>query len=76
MLQHVNLEALNLRLVDAEEKLTAWGVYRLKKLHTPRKLIEEIDEAPSEPPPCPKEPISVRLKTPNDLSCIKLVSAM
>lgn len=71
----MNLESLNLRLIDAEEKLTAWGVYRMKKLHLPKKLIEEIDDAPCEPPTCPKESISVRLKTPRDPSCIKLVRA-
>lgn len=72
----MNLNALNLQLINLENELTAWSVYRLKRLKLPRKLIEEISESPDEAPPVPKGKLNIRLKTPGDLKCIQVVSFM
>lgn len=51
--KHVALGFLNMLLADFETSLSAYTAYRVKKLQTPRRLIEEIDTMPSPPPPCP-----------------------
>lgn len=51
-LQHIDLNAFNLVLVQLEMCLTAYVAYRIKRLQTPKKLIEEIDSS-SDPPPRP-----------------------
>ncbi|XP_065203272.1 helicase domino-like isoform X2 [Planococcus citri] len=60
--ERVNLDSLNLRIVDSETELTAWAVHRLNKLRVPRRLIQEIDKAPEEPPPLPNVLMNVRLR--------------
>ena len=72
--QHVNLNFLNLRLIDLENEVTAWSVYRLKKFKVPRTLIEEMSDVPSEPPSIPKGKLSIHLRMPADLNSIKIVS--
>lgn len=67
---------MNLQLIELETELSAWNVYRLKKLKLPSKLIEEIDETPNDPPLIPKGKLNIRLKTPNDLNNIKIVSSI
>ena len=42
-LEQVNLNSLNLRLLDLEMNITAFGAHRTQELKVPRKLIEEID---------------------------------
>ncbi|XP_054090786.1 helicase domino isoform X1 [Zeugodacus cucurbitae] len=51
---HVDLHALNLVLIDLELTLTAYVSHKSRVLEAPRKLIEEIDNAPAPPPPCPR----------------------
>lgn len=63
-----------MRLVDLENEVTAWSVYRLKKFKIPRTLIEEISDTPNDPPPVPKGKLSIHLRTPSDLNSIKVVS--
>lgn len=53
-MQHVDLHALNLLLIDLELTLTAYVSHKSRVLEAPRKLIEEIDSAPAPPPPCPR----------------------
>ncbi|XP_050324374.1 helicase domino isoform X1 [Bactrocera neohumeralis] len=51
---HVDLHALNLLLIDLELTLTAYVSHKSRVLEAPRKLIEEIDNAPAPPPSCPR----------------------
>lgn len=51
--KHVDLGFLNILLAELEQSMSAYTAYRVKKLQTPRRLIEEIDTMPSPPPPCP-----------------------
>ncbi|KAG7202049.1 hypothetical protein KM043_004730 [Ampulex compressa] len=61
--KHVDLSSMNLLLCNLEMSLTAFAAHRIKRLQTPRKLIEEIDSQPDPPPRCPpgKVKINVRL---------------
>lgn len=63
--KHINLGCLNLRLVDLELTLTAFVAHRVRKLHTPRKLIEEIDSQPLPPPRCPPGKIKINVRLSN-----------
>ncbi len=47
------MQALNLVLIQIEECLSAFVAYRMRRLVVPKKLIEEIDSAPDNPPKCP-----------------------
>ena len=62
MFQHVDLFSLNLLLVELETCLTAFVAHRIKKYHSPRKLIEEIDSAPEPPPRCPSGKIKIHVR--------------
>ena len=42
--------------------MTAYVSYRIKKIKTPRKLIEEIDSAPNDPPRCPPAKIRISIR--------------
>lgn len=42
--------------------MTAYVSYRIKKIKTTRKLIEEIDTAPEDPPKCPPAKIKVTVR--------------
>lgn len=44
--------------------MTAYVSYRIKKIKAPRKLIEEIDSAPNDPPRCPPAKIKVCIRNP------------
>ncbi|XP_015114836.1 helicase domino [Diachasma alloeum] len=63
--KHIDLSCLNLRLVDLEVTLTAFVAHRVRKLHTPRKLIEEIDSQPPPPPRCPSGKIKINVRLSN-----------
>lgn len=39
--------------------MTAYVSYRMKKQKSPRKLIEEIDSVPDDPPRCPPAKIKI-----------------
>jgi E1A-binding protein p400 len=62
LFQHVDLFSLNLFLVELETCLTAFVAHRIKKYHSPRKLIEEIDSAPEPPPRCPSGKIKIHVR--------------
>jgi E1A-binding protein p400 len=62
LLQHVDLFSLNLLLVELETCLTAFVAHRIKKYHSPRKLIEEIDSAPEPSPRCPSGKIKIHVR--------------
>ncbi|XP_014209632.1 helicase domino isoform X6 [Copidosoma floridanum] len=66
--KHINLSCLNLHLVDLEFTVTAFVAHRLKKLKTPRKLIEEIDSYPEPPPRCPSGKIKIHVRLSNQVS--------
>ncbi|KAK6637968.1 hypothetical protein RUM44_008392 [Polyplax serrata] len=60
--KHVDLSFLNLVFVNLE-RTTAYVSYRMKKIKTSRKLIEEIDTAPCENPPrCPPAKIKISVR--------------
>ena len=61
-LKDIDLVALNLVLIHLESCLTAFVAYRMKQLITPKKLIEEIDNAPELPPICPRGKCKMHLK--------------
>ncbi|KAL0272008.1 UNVERIFIED_CONTAM: hypothetical protein PYX00_005146 [Menopon gallinae] len=61
--KHVDLSYLNVLFVNLE-KMTAYVSYRIKKIKAPRKLIEEIDSAPNDPPRCPPAKIKVCIRNP------------
>ena len=50
----MDLSALNLCIADIESFLPAYAAHRIRKLQTPRKLIEEIDSSADTPPKLPK----------------------
>lgn len=60
----IDLNAINLLLINIELCMTAYVAHRIKKLATPKKLIEEIDTVPELPPQCPsgKLKLHVRVK--------------
>lgn len=66
--QHIDLSCLNLLLVDLEFVLTAFVAHRVRKLKTPRKLIEEIDSLPDPPPRCPSGKIKINVRLSNQVS--------
>ena len=51
--QDIDIRALFPSLADMEKDLPAFVAHRVRKLQTPRHLIEEID---SQPPPPPRLP--------------------
>lgn len=51
--KQIDLSTLNLILIKLELCLSAYVAHRVKRLATPKKLIEEIDSRPPSPPPCP-----------------------
>ncbi|KAL3857410.1 hypothetical protein ACJMK2_012085, partial [Sinanodonta woodiana] len=57
--QHIDIRCLFPTLADMERDLSAFVAHRVKKLQTPRKLIEEIDIQPK----TPARPKSGRLKS-------------
>lgn len=63
--KHIDLASLNLRLIDLESSLTAFGAHRIRRLQTPRKLIEEIDSQPLPPPRCPSGKIKINVRLSN-----------
>lgn len=64
-LQHVHLSSLNLLLLDLEQTISAFVAHRVKRLQTPRKLIEEIDSQPEPPPRCPSGRIKINVRLSN-----------
>lgn len=62
----IDLSSLNLILIKLELCLSAYVAHRVKRLATPRKLIEEIDSRPPNPPQCPsgKFRLHIRIKDP------------
>ncbi|KAJ8680257.1 hypothetical protein QAD02_016044 [Eretmocerus hayati] len=60
--KHIDLSCLNLQLIDLEFMLTAFVAHRMRKLKTPRKLIEEIDTQPDPPPRCPSGKIKINVR--------------
>lgn len=60
-LQHIDLNAFNLVLVQLEMCLTAYVAYRIKRLQTPKKLIEEIDSSQDPPPRPPSSSFKMHL---------------
>ncbi|XP_015599061.1 helicase domino isoform X1 [Cephus cinctus] len=63
--KHIDLSCLNLLLVDLELTLTAFVAHRIRRLQTPRKLIEEIDSLPDPPPRCPSGKIKINVRLSN-----------
>lgn len=72
-LAHIDIKALNIVLLRLETCLTAYVAYRIKKLATPKKLIEEIDSLPELPPHCPsrKYKLHIRIKP----TCQELITS-
>ena len=64
-LQHIELSSLNLLLLNLELMLSAFVAHRVKRLRTPRKLIEEIDSQPERPPRCPSGRIKINVRLSN-----------
>lgn len=64
-LQHIDLSSVNLLLVDLELTLKAFVAHRVKRLQTPRKLIEEIDSQPESTPRCPSGKIKINVRLSN-----------
>ncbi|XP_043282963.1 helicase domino isoform X5 [Venturia canescens] len=61
----VDLAAVNLLLINLEFTTTAFVAHRVKRLKTPRKLIEEIDSLPEPPPRCPSGKIKINVRLSN-----------
>lgn len=61
-MKDIDLIALNLVLIHLETCLSAFVAYRMKQLITPKKLIEEIDSAPSLPPVVPPKKYKMHLR--------------
>ena len=66
----MDLHALYPNLAEMEQDLPRFVAHRIKKLQTPRNLIEEIEDEP-DPPPRPKPG---KLKTPTIKSSSPVVS--
>lgn len=64
-MQHIQLSSLNLLLSDLELTLSAFVAHRMKRLQTPRKLIEEIDNQPEPTPRCPSGRIKINVRLSN-----------
>ncbi|XP_076755404.1 domino helicase isoform X7 [Xylocopa sonorina] len=63
--KHIDLSSINLFLCDLELTLTAFVAHRVRRLQTPRKLIEEIDSQPDPPPRCPSGKIKINVRLSN-----------
>ncbi|KAG5346196.1 DOM Helicase, partial [Acromyrmex charruanus] len=63
--KHIELSSLNLLLLNLELMLSAFVAHRVKRLRTPRKLIEEIDSQPEAPPRCPSGRIKINVRLSN-----------
>ncbi|XP_012056124.1 PREDICTED: helicase domino [Atta cephalotes] len=63
--KHIELSSLNLLLLNLELMLSAFVAHRVKRLRTPRKLIEEIDSQPEPPPRCPSGRIKINVRLSN-----------
>ncbi|XP_015431567.1 PREDICTED: helicase domino [Dufourea novaeangliae] len=63
--KHIDLSSLNLLLCDLELTHTAFVAHRVRRLQTPRKLIEEIDSQPDPPPRCPPGKIKINVRLSN-----------
>ncbi|XP_034942058.1 helicase domino isoform X5 [Chelonus insularis] len=72
--KHVDLSFLNLNLADLEGSLTAFTAHRVRRLKTPRKLIEEIDSRPPSPPRCPSGKIKINVRLSNQAKAPPVVS--
>ncbi|XP_058805344.1 helicase domino isoform X2 [Phymastichus coffea] len=66
--KHIDLSCLNLLLLDLEFVVTAFVAHRIRRLKTPRKLIEEIDSQPETPPRCPVGKIRINVRLSNQVS--------
>lgn len=64
-LQHIDLSSLNLLLLDLELTFSAFVAHRMRRLQTPRKLIEEIDSQPEPAPRCPSGRIKINVRLSN-----------
>ncbi|XP_033327854.2 domino helicase isoform X2 [Megalopta genalis] len=63
--KHIDLSSMNLLLCDLELSLTAFVAHRVRRLRTPRRLIEEIDTLPDPPPRCPPGKIKINVRLSN-----------
>ncbi|XP_072747211.1 helicase domino isoform X1 [Anoplolepis gracilipes] len=63
--KHIQLSSLNLLLLDLELTLSAFVAHRMRRLQTPRKLIEEIDSQPEPTPRCPSGRIKINVRLSN-----------
>ncbi|XP_017885705.1 helicase domino isoform X2 [Ceratina calcarata] len=63
--KHIDLSSINLFLCDLDLTLTAFVAHRVRRLQTPRKLIEEIDSQPEPPPRCPPGKIKINVRLSN-----------
>lgn len=73
-LRDVNLQAINLDLMHLELSTTAYMAYRCKKLSTPKRLIEEVDETPELPPSCPSGRFRLHIKVNSESDAPKAAS--
>ncbi|XP_014482898.1 PREDICTED: uncharacterized protein LOC106748666 [Dinoponera quadriceps] len=64
-LKHIDLSSVNLLLLDLELTLSAFVAHRVRRLQTPRKLIEEIDNQPEPAPRCPSGRIKINVRLSN-----------
>ncbi|XP_034182155.2 domino helicase isoform X2 [Osmia lignaria lignaria] len=65
--KHIDLASINFLLCDLELTLTAFAAHRVKRLQTPRKLIEEVDSQPDPPPRCPPGKIKINVRLSNQV---------
>ncbi|XP_050472757.1 helicase domino isoform X2 [Bombus huntii] len=65
--KHIDLSSINLLLCDLELSLTAFVAHRVRRLQTPRKLIEEIDTQPDPSPRCPPGKIKINVRLSNQV---------
>ncbi|XP_061928552.1 helicase domino isoform X4 [Apis cerana] len=65
--KHIDLSSINLLLCDLELTLTAFVAHRVRRLQTPRKLIEEIDTQPDPFPRCPSGKIKINVRLSNQV---------
>ncbi|XP_076228316.1 domino helicase isoform X2 [Nomia melanderi] len=63
--KHIDLSSMNLLLCDLELTHTAFVAHRVRRLQTPRKLIEEIDSQPDPPPRCLPGKIKINVRLSN-----------
>lgn len=75
ILQHVDLSALNLLLINLEFSLTAFAAHRTKRIQTPKKLIEEIDVSPPTPPRCPSGKLKIQVRLSNQTKATPITPA-